>query len=526
MPAATSATTEPVHPHTAPEQEDQRQAPHPRWTAGRIASLVIGVLLVLMSLALLGAGGTALWADLAQREGGYVTSDVHEFSTVGSAVTTEPTSIGSAGVLYSPRLLGEIRIRVTSANPSTRLFVGIGRSSDVDRYLAGVHHTVVSDFFGDSVEPVGGGSPGTAPGTQSFWAASTVGRGTQTLSWDPANGSWRVVVMNADGRPGISVEADIGARMPAALWIAIGLLVGGFVFFAGGALLFANALPRNRTLTTERKGEVMSTSAITIPAPQELTRTEQGVDRYAGIKQYSLVQIIAVWAAAAVPMGLLAWIAAPALADRLSGAGNVPLIKAMLLLLTAGLIWQFFLVLGLVWREQRTLRWSTLRQVLWLRSPRSPKSGRIGGRLWLILIPLIVAFMIASMVPAVAMPENRDFATFLDSDLGRDFFSGAWGWFGVIVLLMIFNTVLGEELLFRGVLLPRMNRAFGRRDWLANGILFALYHVHMPWLIPANVLDTFFVAYPAKRYQSALLGIVVHSAQSLFFGALILSLVL
>ena len=117
-----------------------------------------------MSLALLGAGATALWADLAQREGGYVTSDVHEFSTVGSAVTTEPTSIGSAGVLYSPRLLGEIRIRVTSANPSTRLFVGIGRSSDVDRYIAGVHHTVVSDFFGDSVEPVGGGSPGTAPG--------------------------------------------------------------------------------------------------------------------------------------------------------------------------------------------------------------------------------------------------------------------------------------------------------------------------------------------------------------------------
>ena len=118
--SATSATTEPVHPHTAPEHEDQRQARRPRWTAGRIASLVIGALLVLMSLAPLGAGGTALWADLTQREGGYVTSDVHEFSTVGSAVTTEPTKIGSAGVLYSPRLLGEIRIRVTSANPSTR----------------------------------------------------------------------------------------------------------------------------------------------------------------------------------------------------------------------------------------------------------------------------------------------------------------------------------------------------------------------------------------------------------------------
>ena len=39
--------------------------------------------------------------------------------------------------------------------------------------------------------------------------------------------------------------------------------------------------------------------------------------------------------------------------------------------------------------------------------------------------------------------------------------------------MTVFNTVLGEELLFRGLLLPRMNGVFGRRDWLANGVLFA-----------------------------------------------------
>ena len=53
------------------------------WTAGRITAIVIGTLLVLLSLALLGAGGTALWADRTQRDGGYVTTDVHEFSTSG-----------------------------------------------------------------------------------------------------------------------------------------------------------------------------------------------------------------------------------------------------------------------------------------------------------------------------------------------------------------------------------------------------------------------------------------------------------
>jgi membrane protease YdiL (CAAX protease family) len=92
--------------------------------------------------------------------------------------------------------------------------------------------------------------------------------------------------------------------------------------------------------------------------------------------------------------------------------------------------------------------------------------------------------------------------------------------------MMIFNTALGEELLFRGLLLPRMRRAFGRWDWVANGVLFGLYHLHLPWSIPANLLDTFILSYPARRYRSALIAIIVHSAQTVVFTGLILALVL
>jgi CAAX protease family protein len=270
----------------------------------------------------------------------------------------------------------------------------------------------------------------------------------------------------------------------------------------------------------------MSTPAITIPIPHALAGREEEVDRYAGIKQYSLAQIVAIWATAAVPMGMLAWIVAPAIKDSFAGTGNVPMIKALLLLLTAGLIWQFVLVAILVWREQRTFRWSTTRDALWLRSPRSPRSGRVGGWVWLIVIPLIALFALEAMLPAVGAPEKRDLGKFLDSDVGHNFMSGAWGWFGVLVVLWVFNTVLGEELLFRGVLLPRMKRTFGRGDWVANGLLFAVYHVHMPWLIPANLLDMFVVSYPSRRYQSAWIGIAVHTAQSVFFAVIVLTLVL
>jgi membrane protease YdiL (CAAX protease family) len=130
------------------------------------------------------------------------------------------------------------------------------------------------------------------------------------------------------------------------------------------------------------------------------------------------------------------------------------------------------------------------------------------------------------LVPQIGHAVNRDLGPFLQSDAGHAFLSGAWGWFAVIAVLGVFNTVLGEELLFRGLLLPRMNRAFGKRDWLANGILFAAYHLHVPWAIPGALLDTFIVAGPSKRYRSALVGIAVHSAQTFMFVGLAFSLVI
>jgi uncharacterized protein len=243
------------------------------------------------------------------------------------------------------------------------------------------------------------------------------------------------------------------------------------------------------------------------------------------VPQYGVRRIVAVWAAAALPMGALSWLVAPALEGSFSGSGNVPLVKALIVCLTAGLIWQFVLVAVLLRREQGTLRWSSTRDALWLRSPQSPKSGRVGGRIWLILVPLILAAAVVDGVPFLNGPSNRDMGAFLGTHAGHAFLSGAWGWYALILVMLLFNTVLGEELLFRGFLLPRMNRAFGRGDWLANGVLFAAYHLHEPWAMPSAFLDTFIYAYPTKRYRSAWLGIAVHSASSVFLAIVILTLV-
>jgi membrane protease YdiL (CAAX protease family) len=240
------------------------------------------------------------------------------------------------------------------------------------------------------------------------------------------------------------------------------------------------------------------------------------------IRQYSRRSIVAIWAAAALPMAVLAWVVAPAIA---SGDSPEAMFRPLVGCLTAGLVWQFVLVAVLVGREQGTLRWSVVREALWLRSPRSPKTGKVGGKLWLLAIPITLGLGMEEIV-SITPPLNRSLGDFLSTDSGASMLHGSWGLFALCVTMFAFNTVLGEELLFRGVLLPRMSDAFGKRDWVANGVLHAMYHLHMPWAIPASLFDTFLVAYPARRYQSALFGIVVHSAQSVVFTVLLLTLVL
>lgn len=235
-------------------------------------------------------------------------------------------------------------------------------------------------------------------------------------------------------------------------------------------------------------------------------RREDSQHALAEVSQYSLAQILAVWAAAAVPMGVLAWVAAPWLEDQLEG--DEPFAQALLLLVTAGLIWQFVLVLILVWRELGTLRWSRVRQGLWLRAPRDPKTGHASGRIWLWALLFLFLLAVWQLVPGISGPSPRDFPEFLQSDRGKDFFRGAWGWFAVVVVFSVFNSVLGEELLFRGLLLPRMRGVFGRRDWLANAVLFAVYHLHQPWGMPKSLVSGMLYAYPTRRFQSAWMGIM------------------
>jgi membrane protease YdiL (CAAX protease family) len=209
--------------------------------------------------------------------------------------------------------------------------------------------------------------------------------------------------------------------------------------------------------------------------------TVPGVSSRRQGEQYSLAKILGIWALAAVPMGILGWIALPLLASD-SGSDALGFGVTRLVLLTLGLVWLFVLSMIIVRREEGDLRWATVKRRLRLNTPRQPATGEPRARLWLWVVPFLVAVALVDIVlntplknawvsvfPFLAEPAGYSLDEIFGSQeiLGR--LEGASWFLALFVVQAIFNTILGEELLFRGVLLPKMEGVFGRGSWVANG---------------------------------------------------------
>ena len=258
-----------------------------------------------------------------------------------------------------------------------------------------------------------------------------------------------------------------------------------------------------------------------------------------GENQYSLVKILGLWAAAALPMGILGWVVYPALTpDRITDPLGAAITRTILMGL--GLIWIFVLSMLIVYREEGDLRWATVRRRLRLNAPLDPMSGVPRRKLWLWLIPIVILGvasqqtygaalknLLVGILPFLAPPPGYDpFEALFGSPELMAQLAGNWSFFGLILILLVFN-IFGEEFFFRGVLLPKMGGAFGKWDWVVNGLLFGIFHLHEPWIIlPAAIDGAILFALPAKYFRSTWLPIIAHTAANLILLPLILMVVL
>jgi hypothetical protein len=217
---------------------------------GRIAAIVASGLIGLVSLGFLATGGLLLWGDSQKDADGYLSTRTEPYTTATSALATEnlDLDLDGAGSLVDDDIYGKVRLRAQSEDAKP-VFIGIARTSDVNDYLRGTSHELIEDVDYPSFEAHYSRQPGTAtpaaPASRHIWAASAQGQGKQSLTWDVKDGDWSVVVMNADGSPGVHAGVSAGASLgflDDAGRIAI--TTGVVLLILAGGLLYIGIRPR------------------------------------------------------------------------------------------------------------------------------------------------------------------------------------------------------------------------------------------------------------------------------------------
>ena len=193
------------------------------------------------------------------------------------------------------------------------------------------------------------------------------------------------------------------------------------------------------------------------------------------------------------------------------------------------------LIVGLVLlrREGYKLALAALRDRIRWKFPK-------GRKAWLIALVVLVAGMVLSMMMGGVNRELASVPGFMPPDWwpaasnptvrvtsAADAFPDIALQGNILFVLLnfmiglVFN-IFGEELYYRGFLMPKMRGVFGRWDWVANGILFTLKHVYQRWLFPGILVGGLGFAFTFGPLGSLPLAMIFHWIGNFLFQTVFL----
>jgi hypothetical protein len=218
-------------------------------TVRKAIFIVLGVVFALACVASIVAGTMIFYwfgtDGRYQSTTGLVTQQTRAISSpLGEIEGEAPLKLGA----------GELTIEADSTDPARPLFMGVGRTEDVDRYLAGVEHSTVTDVQANPLELVTTPSDGAAapadPLTQTFWVVYSSGSGPLRLDWTLQGGNYRFVLMQADGQSPIAVRARVAVTLPWIFPVGVVLIAIGIVLFFVSLTFFLSSNSKRRKVTT------------------------------------------------------------------------------------------------------------------------------------------------------------------------------------------------------------------------------------------------------------------------------------
>ena len=169
--------------------------------------------------------------------------------------------------------------------------------------------------------------------------------------------------------------------------------------------------------------------------------------------------------------------------------------------------------------------WKELQERLWLRSLTSKDWEWITGGFFVAAIGYLVFSFTERWIANIPLFAPPAAIAYLDpcgpAQLSYTSFMGVpllvnWWMFIAIFLLLVLN-ILGEELWWRSYILPRQELGAGKRAWLANGLLWSLFHVvSYPWTVLSYLPICLAIPFVVQRLKSAQSGMVIHFILNMF----------
>jgi membrane protease YdiL (CAAX protease family) len=71
--------------------------------------------------------------------------------------------------------------------------------------------------------------------------------------------------------------------------------------------------------------------------------------------------------------------------------------------------------------------------------------------------------------------------------------------------------ILGEEFIWRGVMLPRQELAFGKSTWIIHGFGWGLFHIAFGWKLLITLIPLIFIqSYIVQKTKNSWTGVILH----------------
>ncbi len=145
------------------------------------------------------------------------------------------------------------------------------------------------------------------------------------------------------------------------------------------------------------------------------------------------------------------------------------------------------------WKHRLRFRPLSRNELLWT----------FGGLISILLLSGLVMTLLQALTGG--FDHSPPFMAFEPLDAGRYWFLLVWLPYWIL-------NILGEEILWRGVMLPRQEISFGNKTWLIHGFGWGIFHVAFGWQLLITLVPILFILpFVVQKTKNTWSGVIIHA---------------